>query len=479
MALARRDGIRLPDDLALLAHEPAPFELPDGSGPELLGALHESLLGRPARRARGAFYTPSDVAARLVGWAVEGLDRPVVLDPACGGGAFLLEAARHTDRLIAIDIDPLAVAVTEAAVLLATGTRPQVHVRDALLDAWPAADVVVGNPPFLGQLRVDTARTPARAEALGAAGYVDDAALFLLAAARHAPRVALLQPESIVSVAAAAAIRAELGPRVERIWVPDRPLFDASVRVVGIVLRDGARGVASWSSVLADARGIPPVSLVGHGTLGDGAEVTAGFRDEYYGLAELVAEAGPGAAPLITSGLIDPGTCRWGRAPARYGRRTWEAPAVDLAGLSASPLAAWGQRQLVPKVLVATQTRVIEAVADELGEWLPCTPVLTVIPRSLDLWHVLAALLAPAASAWALRTAGGAALSADAVKLSATQLRALPLPAPGADWDAAADAVRRGDLRAAGAATCRAHGLDDGDALLDWWAARLPYRDPS
>ena len=43
---------------------------------------------------------------------------------------------------------------------------------------------------------------------------------------------------------------------------------------------------------------------------------------------------------------------------------------------------------------MATQTRVIEAVADEAGAWLPCTPVLSVVPRDLDVHHVLAALLA-------------------------------------------------------------------------------------
>ncbi|MCU1485993.1 MAG: hypothetical protein JWN67_2739 [Actinomycetia bacterium] len=448
--------------------------MPDGVGPEWLGTLHESLLGAPVRKRRGAWYTPADVAARLVGWAVEGLDRPVVLDPACGGGAFLLEAARHSDRLVAIDVDPLAVAVTEAALTLA-GRRPVCLVADALTAEWPDADVVVGNPPFLSQLRSGTARTPERAVELGAKGYVDDAALFLLRAARHADRVALLQPESIVSAAAAAPIRDELGPRVARIWVPDRPLFDAAVRVVGIVLDGRAAGVERWSSVVADARGVPAVDLGGHGTLGERCDVTAGFRDEYYGLAPFVGEQAHlsetmHSAPLITSGLIDPLDCRWGRAPARYGRRRWDAPAVDLDGLATSPLAGWAERHLVPKVLVATQTRVVEAVADEAGAWLPCTPVLTVVPRDLDLWHALAAVLAPAASAWALREASGAALSGDAVKLSATQLRAVPLPPLGADWDAAAEAVRAGDLLGAGAAMDRAHGTD----VLGWWQARLP-----
>jgi hypothetical protein len=98
--------------------------------------------------------------------------------------------------------------------------------------------------------------------------------------------------------------------------------------------------------------------------------------------------------------------------------------------------------------------------------------VLTVVPRDLDLHHALAAVLAPAASAWALREASGAALSGDAVKLSATQLRSLPLPPEGDAWDDAAEAVRAGDLVAAGAAMDRAHGTD----VSGWWQARLPSR---
>jgi hypothetical protein len=280
----------------------------------------------------------------------------------------------------------------------------------------------------------------------------------------------------VVAARDAKAIRGELAPALAGVWVPDRPLFDAAVRVVGVMLDrtspsdvDGDR----WSALLADARGVPHVTLVGDGTLGDHASVTAGFRDEYYGLAPFVTEAGPGAAPLITAGLIDPGVSRWGHRPARFGRRRWDAPAVDLAGLAASPLAAWATRQLVPKVLVATQTPVVEAVADEAGEWLPCTPVITVVPRTIDVWHVLAALLAPPVTAWALREAAGAALSSNAVKLSAAQLRSLPLPCQGAAWDEAAALVRAGDVRGAAPAACRAYGVD-GSTVTDWWSARLP-----
>jgi len=450
--------------------------VPAGAGPDFLGRLHESLLTAADRKTRGAFYTPPAVADHLVGWALAGLDDPVVCDPACGGGAFLLAAARAgARRLVAMDIDPLAVAVCEAALWLA-GADAEVVVGDALVDAWPGeVDVVVGNPPFLSQLDADTARSRERAVATGAEGYVDEAVLFLLAAARRSRhRVAMLQPESVVAVASAAAVRAELGPSLVDVWVPDGAVFDgAAVRVVGVLLDRDTRSSTGerWAPFLASARGVPDVTFTAHGTLGQACDVIAGFRDEYYGLAPHVGEDRAGSAPLITSGLIDAGVCLWGRAPARFGRRSWSAPAVDVEGLASSSLAPWAARVRVPKVLVATQTRVIEAVADVSGEWVPCTPVLTVVPRALDLWHVLAVLLAPPVTAWALHEASGSALSADAVKLSASQVRRIPLPAPGPDWDDAARALQRDDVDGAAEAMGRAYGID----VLDWWRARLAY----
>ncbi|MEY2571091.1 MAG: Methylase, partial [Acidimicrobiaceae bacterium] len=49
------------------------------------------MLSAARRRELGAFYTPVDVAARLVAIALDGLGgTPLVCDPACGDGAFLL-----------------------------------------------------------------------------------------------------------------------------------------------------------------------------------------------------------------------------------------------------------------------------------------------------------------------------------------------------------------------------------------------------
>ena len=128
----------------------------------------------------------------------------------------------------------------------------------------------------------------------------------------------------------------------------------------------------------------------------------------------------------------------------RYARRRFERPRVDLVRLTAAggALAGWAEQRLVPKVVLATQTRVLEPAVDERGAWLPSVPAITVIPREERLWHVAAALASPVAAAWALRETAGMALGATAIKLGARHVRALPAPAEGSAWDEAAAAFR-------------------------------------
>ena len=517
--------------------------------PWLLGTVDESLLDPARRRAGGSFYTPAAMATAVVGWALDDLpsDEPVVCDPATGGGAFLLAAGEALaargippidvvgECLVGADIDPVAAAVTEASLALwcGGGAVPRVLVGDALsLDPgdWPARPhVVVGNPPFLNQLGRATARPTSQAAALrgrlGAAarGYVDTAVLFLVAATRlvrPGGTVALVLPQSFLATRDAATARADVlvDAALELLWLPSDAVFDAAVRVCVPVLRRGGarratlavwaglppvpshhvevdadelRAAPTWSHLAVSAAEVPDCRPTVAGTLGAWARVHADFRQQYYGVVPFVVDDPTGvlddaAFPrLVTCGLVDPATCRWGRRPTRHHRRRWEAPRVDLARLEAhSDLGPWARARLVPKIVVATQTRVVEAAVDVDGAWLPSTPLVSVVAPGERLWHVAAVLLSPVVSAWALRTWGGAALAADAVKLGAAQVRAIPVPAAGGGWDSAAEAVRRASisddeaerrrwLLSAADASCRAYGVEP-SALCDWWSARLP-----
>ena len=472
------------------------------------------------RKARGAWATPHWLVEHLLDVVLE----PVlatrttgaglrVLDPACGDGRFLAAAAARIDRrfgassgrdrpaLVGIDLD----AATAAEARERLGPEVTIVVGDALrMVHQERFDVVVGNPPFLNQLARATTRR-GRSEH-GGGPYADAAVEFLALALRLARpdggRVGLVLPQSLLASRDAADVRREAAglARLDGLWwSAGEMVFDAQVHTVAAAFVLGERqqsvrrwrGEAchelppadgtgldrrpTWSHLLADAAGIPVVETRTDGVLADRATATAGFRDQFYGLIPFVRD-GPDDAPLVTSGLLDPGRSAWGERPARFGGRRYLRPGVDLAalGVADARLAAWTEARRVPKVLLATQTAVLEAAVDEQGTWIPSVPVVSVEPRTADdLWPVGAVLCSPVTSAWAAATYLGAGLGPATIKLSAAQTLTIPWPA--GPLDDAAELLRAGDLDGAGVASTRAYGLRGAAAaeLLAWWRARV------
>jgi hypothetical protein len=407
-------------------------------------------------------------------------------------------------------------------------------------------DIVIGNPPFQSQMGRATARSPDERATLRARlgpavhRYADTATLFMLASmALAAPggRVALVMPQSFLVADDAFAVRQAILERgmLEQLWIAGESVFAASVRVCAPVIRVQAPGAGpgdgtvrrtrgrsfeamdpyavtrvelqrspTWAAVAADAFGVPAVNLEGddNDTLASFCAATAGFRDQFYGLRPFVREATVDEADrlagrqqsgdrpteilaLMTCGLIEPGRHLWGRRPTRFAGSAWRAPVVDLAGLRAADptLAAWTHDRLVPKVVVATQTRVLEAAVDERGVWFPSVPTIAVTAAPDRLWAAAAVVLAPAVSAWALARHGGAALSPDALKVSARQLLAVPLPSNQLAWHRSTEPLRaaaaatdepswRGAMEEFGTLMGQAYGRDQ--AVLAWWLDRLP-----
>ena len=251
---------------------------------------------------------------------------------------------------------------------------------------------------------------------------------------------------------------------LRELWVPpDRP-FGARVDVCVPVFEVGpADGRAEWADRLAGARGVPAVALAAAGTVGDRAGAVVAFRQEYYGLAGHVREARETSlAPLVTSGLIDVGAMAWGARPARFAKRSWARPEVDVEAVRAGSarVSGWLDRVLHPKVVVASQTRVIEAAADHGGRWVPSTPAIGIVPHDPDdVAHLASALCAPPVSAWAVRRAAGTALSPDAIRVSGALLLEVPLPVDVGAWaeaTALAGGRRPRRVRAGGVAHVRA-----------------------
>ena len=240
-------------DLPLVAADPDPALAPpaEHAEPELLGAVYVSLL-QPERRKRiGAFYTPTRIAEALATSALGGLPAHTrVWDPAVGGGALLLAAARILIRAGAdpaavvarqiggVDTDATAVDVAVTALGILGGGRPErIGQGDGLAPRSERWDAVLANPPFLGQLKSLTARpreeVVARVERFGpaAAGYVDDAGLFLLAALDLvAPGgvIGFVLPASLAATRDGAATRRAVGAATDlvRLWAPARATDD-------------------------------------------------------------------------------------------------------------------------------------------------------------------------------------------------------------------------------------------------------------
>lgn len=466
------------------------------------------------------------MAADLVAWAVDGWDGALrhALDPACGAGAFLLAVREVAPgaELVGLDVDPGAVAACRAAlpdadVREADGLSPEPVIRFPARKGNPitgssgegeGVDLVVGNPPFLGQLARATARDAAARARLrerfgpAASGYVDTAALFLLAAldaVRPGGRVVLIQPDSVLGAAHTGPLRAEVEARAELLGVRPLPArtFAAAVDTCAVLLERRPepvppsaprRGEPSWSPHLARALGVPEVRFdPATGTVGDLATATAGFRQHHYGLAPHVVEHrdGDGLHPVLTTGLVDPGAPAWGERTARIGGRRWERPVADLGAVAANDptVASWFAARLRPKVLVAPQTRVVEAAADAAGRFLPATPLVSVEPRPVGpdaaaapdaVWLLVAALSAPPVTAWALARSAGTARSRTALKLSARQVTEVPLPADRAAWHAAAERLADGaPVTAVAADLTAAHGLAPDHPVLAWWRSRV------
>ncbi|MFB6360495.1 MAG: class I SAM-dependent DNA methyltransferase, partial [Halobacteriales archaeon] len=155
------------------------FSQPDANS---IGAEYATTLEADDREAHGQYVTPRPVAAGLVRWALAGTESsaapPRVLDPAVGTGTFLHVAAGALaakggnpgpeallDRLIGVDVDPIALQLAGLRLAATAGCRapdtlflnetsffdcvPSDGARDPAAVPLPTVDAVVGNPPFL------------------------------------------------------------------------------------------------------------------------------------------------------------------------------------------------------------------------------------------------------------------------------------------------------------------------------------------
>lgn len=126
---------------------------------DVLKVLYESVIGSETRKRLGEYYTPDWLAEQVVTETVTDPLNQRVLDPACGSGTFLFHSVRRylasaefagiplgtalanlTDRVLGIDLHPVAVSLARVTYLLAIG-------RDRLTDSSRGPITV---PVYLG-----------------------------------------------------------------------------------------------------------------------------------------------------------------------------------------------------------------------------------------------------------------------------------------------------------------------------------------
>jgi len=515
-----------------------------------LGRTYELLLAPDDRRITGAHLTPEAIARQLVALMPAPMPTDRVLDPSVGGGAFLLAAADQLvevganpvdvlGQLHGIDIDAGAVAIAEASLAvwaLDHGVQPvalpTLDQGDGLLRSLPNVERVVGNPPFLSQLRSASSHTAERRAALrerwgeSVTAYTDDAWLFLAAgidALADNGSLAMVQPISVLAARHGAQVRSRVAAvaAMRALWVARDKVFDASVQVCGIVFQrsdnaesqpvaryvgagfESCESLASqphhgkWGVAASATLGVPPTMLGSahdeeRATVGDWAVATAGFRDQFYGLVPFVSEAAApdvaeatvaGCSPLVTVGMIDVLELHWGARAHRFAGQKYWRPVIDVDQLRKDDpkLGEWVDARRRPKILMATQTRVVELWVDVAGTAVPTTPVLSIEPHDADddrLWLVAAALSAPVLSAYFAAKNFGTAMSLNAMKVAARDVLAAPLPTDTQLWKETAYELRHGnvvDIELFGQQMNAAYGVES-KRLLDWWLDRVPNR---
>lgn len=223
------------------------------------------------RKARGAFFTPPEIAEYVTGWAVR-TSADEVLEPSCGEAAFLLAAADRLALLQPSDLLSRAGALDGVEVHDASAAKARELLADAsvssriivddffTVEPTGSYDAVVGNPPYVRyQDFAGVPRALSRSAALRAgvsltglasswAAFTIHAALFL----KRGGRLGLVLPAELLSVNYAAEVRRflmERFARVDLVLFTER-VFPGVLEEVVLLMADGYdEGPTDYASV--------------------------------------------------------------------------------------------------------------------------------------------------------------------------------------------------------------------------------------
>lgn len=235
------------------------------------------------RKARGAFFTPPEVACYICEWAIRS-PKDRVYEPCCGEADFLLAAGARLRELGAKRIDgdvlrgaELHEASAEAALaeLAAAEMTAAVDVADFfdLELADGSFDAIVGNPPyvryqaFFGEPRAKAQRAALRA-GVRLSGLASSWAAFVVRSAQLAKptgRLGLVLPAELLSTNYAGPVRRFLAERFGsvRLIMFDERVFPGVLAEVVLLLAEGegpAKSIKVSQARNLNALGDPPVT---------------------------------------------------------------------------------------------------------------------------------------------------------------------------------------------------------------------------
>jgi type I restriction enzyme M protein len=138
-----------------------------GTTHDLIGDIYETFIGSGYRGQEGQFFTPKTAVQALVALTQPTAD-DLIIDPACGSGSFLLEAARSIGdsgdvdpaRIHGVDKDTYLVRLSQLHLALQFDALFPIHGADSLLwrgNGFEASrthglqgqfTLVLSNPPF-------------------------------------------------------------------------------------------------------------------------------------------------------------------------------------------------------------------------------------------------------------------------------------------------------------------------------------------
>jgi adenine-specific DNA-methyltransferase len=227
------------------------------------------------RKGRGAFFTPSTIAAFLADWAVAERADARVLDPTCGEAVFLQTSARRlaqngarpkdmADQLFGVDLHASSLRASRR-LLSEEGFGSTLIQGDFFSESTPVQlgnrlpwmDAVIGNPPFIryqDHRGMDRKRSAVAALAQGVrlSGLASSwAALLVHACGFLSPggRVAMVLPAELLTVGYAEPVRRWLRSRFSKVHLvlfEELQFQDAEEQVV-LLVAHGSGGCDAFS----------------------------------------------------------------------------------------------------------------------------------------------------------------------------------------------------------------------------------------